>query len=236
MPTSRESELASLLEDRASNVSHRSESERERVLDKIALDVGTNYEDVKALLAQLSYSARQGSKASVGLAKLEPRIKDKIRTCASMLHSYAFISQLFYSRKSQTLHVTASPSPPEVQAFFTGGWFERFVWATTLMTLPLERSAALRNVKLELPRGGAAEIDIVAAIDGAPILIECRTGDYQDRIQRYVDRSAELGVPPDRNFLVVLDIALNVADDLSHLFGLRVLNQKGVAEGLRRLQ
>jgi hypothetical protein len=235
LPPDRTEDLVAWLKGRASKVTHRSESERERAFDDIAWSIGKNYEHLKGLVNQLSFSAREGRKVSVGLGKEKQHAADAARNCAAMLHDYAFLTQHYYNKKTRALHLTASQTPADMQAFFTGGWFERFVWMTVLNALPADRTAAVRNVTLALPTSGETEIDIVAAVDGQPLLIECKTGEYQSRIQRYVDRSAELGVPQDRNLLVVLDLEPKVATRLSHIFALRVLDHQGVTDVLKSL-
>jgi len=111
--------------------------------------------------------------------------------------------------------------------FFTGGWFERYVYlnvASLLHQSNLEFTC-IKNAQVSLSNEYDFELDLLFLIDGHPLWVECKTGDHNTYIPRLLDIRRMLSIAPRRSILVVLNVSDSLAEQLSHLHEINVANQ-----------
>ncbi|MGC8706552.1 MAG: Card1-like endonuclease domain-containing protein [Desulfurella sp.] len=73
--------------------------------------------------------------------------------------------------------------------FFTGGWFEYYVF-DQIKTLPVDDISC--NIKIENDRDVSNELDVVFIINNDLHIIECKTGEVKDYIEDVIYKSGQL--------------------------------------------
>ncbi len=103
-----------------------------------------------------------------------------------------------------------------LRGFLDGKWFERFVYqkmAQTLTEKGLDH-ACLLNAKILAPLTGKteAELDMVFLIEGQPICIECKSGQYkQEDARKFAQYAEKLNLAkPCAIFVVLEDYAADI--------------------------
>jgi hypothetical protein len=212
----------------------RRERPADAVYDALALTLGDQFDDLAGLHAAIRRQLASGRPVTLRLADHGPRTISAITGYCARLERYAFLADYTYHRASKTLRITPQRLG-HVTSFFTGGWFERYVHLklTAVLAEAGAADACLANVGLELPDGRGYELDLFGLPGGAPLWVECKTGDYAQHVGRYGALQRRLGLPPARLGLVVLGLADGLARQISAVHGLTVTNERRAGDRLR---
>lgn len=204
------------------------------VYDWLATYLGRRFDNLRPLHDVIRRSLAKSRSFTLSLAGAPPgRISDTTQLCTKLLEC-AFLTHYYYDRNARRVFGTVQASGHVIN-FFTGGWFERYVRILLHQAFDglVSDRALLSNAQVVLPGGHDFELDLLALLDGQPLWIECKTGDYQEHIDHYSRTRAVLGVPPDRSILVVLGLPDDLIETLTRLYDLRLANQHTL-EGLLR--
>ena len=80
-----------------------------------------------------------------------------------------------------------------------------------------------REVSLSWPKDEGHTLDLVFLVSpGAPLCVQCRTGEVTGQIDRLLHVRNQLGLPAENYLLCVSDLTERQADELSQRHGLSV--------------
>ncbi|HOG48307.1 MAG TPA: hypothetical protein PLJ35_19445 [Anaerolineae bacterium] len=211
----------------------RDEQGADAALDELAIVMGQRYEQVVRLLDAIRRNLGTGSSFVLNLTTAS---QEEVAACAhlaNMLSSYAFLTAYRYNRSTKTLSATPQRRGMAI-GFLTGGWFERYVrlQASALLAQAGRPYTCMVNGQIEMPNGDGFELDLFYMVDGRPLWIECKTGDYQAYIARYADMRKVLGVPKANAVLALLEVSPNLARSLTGLYDMSVTNPAGLGQAI----
>ncbi|MCW6037496.1 hypothetical protein K4A83_14610 [Spirulina subsalsa FACHB-351] len=208
----------------------------ELIFNRIALLLGNKYSTIKTFYKRIKHTVPKGTNFGVDLSS---KTEQEIRDCThfgKQLQKYAFLKNYWYDKNGKIIHATPQ-NTPQFQNFFSGEWFERFVFlkvASLLEELSLEYECVM-NPQIKLPNGNNGELDLFFLIEEMPLWIECKTGNFQKHIVKYSQLRPTLKVEPERAFIVILDICEEDAEVNSKLHSIRVLNENNFTEVIAKI-
>ncbi|MBC7251281.1 MAG: hypothetical protein H5T62_13460 [Anaerolineae bacterium] len=205
---------------------YKQEETADAVFDQLAVFLGERFASLKRLHDQIRRHLSTGGSFTLNLESSGPEEIANTTQFCTWLHQYAFLSSYRYNRYSKTIYA-APQRIGKVINFFTGGWFERFVFlkVASLLSQHGLSYVHLLNPQISLPSGDDFELDLVYLIEDEPLWLECKTGDYQAYVAKYADVRPTLAVPRDRSILVVLGISDELTSQLTHLYDITVANE-----------
>lgn len=214
-------------------LAHRRPEPADAPLDRVALELGDQLELLGPLPRALRQVASSGRSRTLHLRDETGQTIGAVTALAARLHDLGLLAFCRYERSTRQLHLRAAES---AAGFLAGGWLER--WTATRAQSALVASASqglvLRGVEIQLPDGQTAELDVVVgSATGARLWIECRTGTYQDRLDRDVRLRRALGLEPVEAIIVLAEATPEACIELSVLHGLHVTTPALVDEALR---
>lgn len=126
---------------------------------------------------------------------------------------------------------------PVAQAFFGGGWLERYVREEVRTAFgAVDGVQRLWNVVVRLPDGADFEFDHLALYGGRLLWIESKTGAYQPSLDRYRRVGRLLGVAADSAWVVVSgrQVSGEAARTIRGLFGVNIVRPPEVRAMMAR--
>ncbi|MBP0017629.1 MAG: hypothetical protein J7647_08730 [Cyanobacteria bacterium SBLK] len=201
----------------------------DRVFNYVALLLGRKYDLVKYLYLKIKRNHHENQSFSLNLSSHPPQEIGACTQFAKTLFERAFLKEYRYHRNNKTIYANTIKEG-SIKRFFDGNWFERFIKLEIVEILATQavQYQLLVNSQIVLATGEDFELDMLFLIEGEPLWIECKTGDYQTHIEKYSKFRGTLGISPDRALLVILDLKDELTDSLTSLYGLRVLNQNNL--------
>lgn len=212
-------------------ISYREPDEAEHIYDELTLCLGDNFSNLSSLYDKIKQSLSNGETFTLNLSSSsQQEIADNTKF-AKKLVDYAFLISKYkddnpYIKEKKI--ITAAPQRSgNVINFFTGGWFERYVFLKISFFLKKQglKYSYLRNPKIRLANEDQFELDLLFMVEDQPLWLECKTGDYQSHIAKYSEfNKKHLKILKERSFLVILDISDKLSDDLTVLHNITVAN------------
>lgn len=205
---------------------YREQSTADMVFDQLAAFLGERFENLSRVHECIRRSLSTGSSFTLNLSSSsQAEIADSTQFC-TMLHSYAFLSSYKYNKYTKTIYAIPQ-RVGKVINFFTGGWFERYIYLRILSLLSQNRLefTCLINPQIIFSNGDDFELDLLFLVDNQPLWVECKTGEYQAYIAKYSDARKLLSIPKPRAILVILDIPDQLTTDLTNLYDITVANE-----------
>lgn len=205
---------------------YKQHSAADAIFDQVAIFLGERFDSVRKVHDQIRKTLSSGSSFKVNFsACTQEEIANSTQLC-TILHEYAFLSSYRYHKNSKTISATPQ-RVGNVINFFSGGWFERFVFLK--ITSMLQEAQAdymfLLNPQISLPCGDDFELDLFFLVNNEPFWIECKTGDYQPHIVKYSNVRKTLAIPKERSILAILGISDQLTAQLSNVYSVMVGNE-----------
>jgi len=220
------------LTDRGITVkNYRKQSGADAVFDQLAVFLGERFENLKRIHEAIRRSLSTERPFTLNLSsRCQEEIADSTQFC-QMLNSYAFLSSYRYNRFTKIIDATPQRDGKVIN-FFTGGWFERYVYLRILSLLSQNglEFTCLLNPQIAFSNGDDFELDLLFLINSQPLWVECKTGDYQAYIVKYSNARKSLDIPKLRAILVILDVADDITAKLTELYDITVANQNNFLE------
>ncbi|WP_299756755.1 hypothetical protein [uncultured Chloroflexus sp.] len=211
---------------------YREQRADDAVFDQLALFLGERFATLSRIHERIRRSLSTGNGFTLNLAsQSKEEIADSTQFC-DMMHSYAFLSSYKYNKLTKTIYATPQ-RVGKVINFFTGGWFERYIYLKirSLLSQHGLPFTCVINPKITFPNGDDFELDLFFLVENQPLWIECKTGDYQGYIAKYADmRKKLLSIPASRAILVILAIPNDLTTNLTNLYDITVANETNVFE------
>lgn len=211
--------------------SYREQGAADEIFDQLAVFLGERFGNLERLHEFIRRYLSDGSSFKLDLSsRSQEEIADSTQFCAK-LNSYAFLASYKYNKYTKTIYATPQ-RVGRVINFFTGGWFERYAYLriSSLLSQDQLEFTCLPNPQIIFQNGDDFELDLLFLIDNQPLWVECKTGDYQAYITKYIDARKLLSVPEQRTFLIILGITDNLTTKLTHLYGITVANEHNFLE------
>ncbi|MEM9538247.1 MAG: hypothetical protein AAGA60_01910 [Cyanobacteria bacterium P01_E01_bin.42] len=201
----------------------------DRVFNHVALLLGRKYNLVKYLYLKIKRNHHENQSFSLNLSSHPPQEIGACTQFGKTLFERAFLKEYRYHRNNKTIYAN-TVKEGSIKRFFDGNWFERFIKLEIVEILAAQEInyQLLVNSQIILATGEDFELDMLFLIEGEPLWIECKTGDYQAHIEKYSKFRETLGIGSDRALLVILDLKDELTESLTSLYGLRVLNQNNL--------
>lgn len=204
--------------------------------DDIAVELGDNH----ALLGEVVDKIRWGQQKdipnfSVNLSKRGQKDGQAINAFCKRLHDYSLLAKYFYQKQEKIGRGTIQ-SAPTVRQFFAGEWLE---WYAFMKLLGLFRDkqrgfSCARKLSVVFANEDLHELDVFFLVEGTPVCIECKTGEFRPEIDKYLTLRKRLGI--DRNHFILC--ASNLTDEqaagLSSMYELSFVNPAGLVAHLSR--
>lgn len=207
-------------------------SENDAIINHLSLHLGKYYNSLSPIYKLLKSKAISGEELIWNLRNKPEKDVSHITNFCALLHRNFFFSTYNYSKTTKNLKATVQKRG-EIRNFFTGLWFERFIYQAVSQTIINQglNFACLVNPHIQLTDEYKFELDLFFLIEGQPLWIECKTGrEYNAHLPKYSQLRDKLKIPKERAFLVVLGLAEARAANLTNFWGMTVTNQDNILE------
>lgn len=208
------------------------------LLDGLSLYLGDNY----PILNKFHWRLRQsvGRSLHFDLKDYDSRQKSIHNQFLKRLKSCDYLSRgrIIKNQGESDFIIAASHSRPDIQGFFDGGWFERFIYYKVVELFDSEGVdyQYLRNPKIVYSSEGNSELDLFFLVNGKPLLIECKAGqNYDEGIAKFVQHQQNLGLDSNNAIFVVLDIGEAEAHLRTKNWNITVADQNNFIDRIRDL-
>ncbi|WP_018465827.1 hypothetical protein [Calidithermus timidus] len=209
----------------------------DKALERLAGFMGERYSAFEGLYARLkSAAARGGADFQYSLSALSQQdIGTNTQICL-WLKEAGLLQKYTYSSKQRRIYARPS-NEGKHQGFLTGGWFERYVRQRAQLILrrrntPHDLEA---NPLILYPNGDRFEVDLLVRTPNRFVLVECKTGDFEEALDRHQRIASDLRIPAKQVLYVLLGIPEPVLDELSSQWGFTFANEKTLDEQLEAL-
>lgn len=236
-PDTKQNEVIAWLASRGISVSnHAEESEANRALDRIANYMGMHYGEICALYKALKWGAAQNRPVQISL---QDASQAEINACTHIclqLHNCAYLTRYFYKKETRTIYLTIA-SEGKIRNFFTGDWYERYIKTQirTILNRNNIRYDMLANAQIRFSNGDGYELDIMFLLGDKPVWVECKTGSFQDAMNRIMLKQNLLGVPRNQTILTILDMPEDSATIATQTHGILVTDHCHLKECLEKI-
>jgi predicted RNase H-like HicB family nuclease len=209
----------------------------EKALERLAGFMGERYSAFEGLYARLkSAAARGGADFQYSLSALSQQdIGTNTQICLWMKEA-GLLEKYTYSSKQRRIYARPSKEGKH-QGFLTGGWFERYVRQRVQLSLRRRNIAhdLEANPLILYPNGDRFEVDLLVRTPNRFVLVECKTGEFDEALDRHQRIASDLRIPAKQVLYVLLGIPEPVLDELSGQWGFTFANEKTIDGQLEAL-
>ena len=205
---------------------YKQQTAADAIFDQVAIFLGERFDSVRKVHDQIRKTLSTGSSFKVNFSSCtQEEIANSTQLC-TILHEYAFLSSYRYHKTSKTISATPQ-RVGNVINFFSGGWYERFIFLKVIALLKEQKKdhLFLLNPQIALPSGDDFELDLFFLVNNEPVWIECKTGDYQPHIVKYSNVRKTLAIPKERSVLTILGIPDQLTAQLTNVYNVVVVNE-----------
>jgi len=202
--------------------------EKEEKLDQIAAFMGNRYSLIKRFYGMIKSNMNSGNSFSINLKDEPQQVISSTCQVAKELHGIAFLEEYRYFRAPRYLLVARPSRSSQALNFLSGKWLERYV-RDKLICLAASQAekidfSYITNAQVTLPNGADFEMDLFFHINDQFYWVESKTGEYQDKVQKYSKIASDLGLQKNQVFMVLTDVSQDVKTSLSSLYHLSVIS------------
>ena len=206
--------------------------------DEASIAIGTDYDLLGEVVERIRYA--QLKEYSSNIIYLDKKSKEDAKSLEAFiqqLYKHSLISRLINNKKDKNIRVVLQ-NAPSVRRFFAGDWLE---WYALLIGLRIcqERKvefSCARNMTLSFVPNEQRELDVFFLINKTqPVLIECKTGEYRQELDKYVALRKRLGIDQRHFILCVCDLDNEQSKGLSAMYGMTFVNTKTLGQHLLTL-
>jgi hypothetical protein len=221
------SKIESFLNSKNIKIKSIAAEEKEEKLDQIAAFMGSRYSFIKRFYGMVKSNMKSGSSFSLNLRDEPPQVVSSTCQVAKELHDIAFLEEYRYFKAPRCLLVARPSRSPQALNFLAGNWLERYV-RDKLIRLTVAHTGEISfsyiaNAQVTLSNGADFEMDLFFHINDKFYWVESKTGEYQDKIQKYSRIADELGLQRSQAFMVLTDVSQDIRSSLSSLYHLSVI-------------
>ncbi len=209
----------------------------EKTLERISGFLGERFEKLQGLYEKLKQAAGKGNgEFQYSLASLAQQDIGLSTQLCTLLKEGGLLKSYTYSSKQRRIYARLVDEG-KVRSFITGGWLERY--ARQVVQLALRRRNIphdlLLNPVLLYPNGDRFELDLLLRTPSLMLLVECKTGGYEENLERHQRIATDLRIPPKQVVYLLLGVPESTLDELGRQWGFTFVNEKTLGEYLERL-
>jgi hypothetical protein len=221
------SKIESFLNSKNIKIKNIAAEEKEEKLDQIAAFMGSQYSSIKRFYGTIKSNMNSGSSFSLNLRDEPPQVISLTCQVAKELHGIAFLEEYRYFKAPKCLLVARPSRSPRALNFLAGNWLERYVRDTLIRLVAAHTKkisfSYVANAQVTLSNGADFEMDLLFHINDQFYWVESKTGEYQDKIQKYSRIAHKLGLQRSQAFIVLTDVSQDTKSSLSSLYHLSVI-------------
>lgn len=202
-------------------------SSSESSYEMVAVELG-DYYSLLRVLAEGIRNAQSHGHFVVKLGNYTRQQIEHLKRFCMQLHSHSLISRFSLDRnKPDLLHVFVKDSS-DILDFFAGGWLEWYVYVKVLEVLLQtgRKVSCLKDYTLTWSNGDSGMFNLFFLLDEKiPLLIECKSSNYRDYLQKYANVRKRLKLDSANFVLLVAGLDQEIADGMSGIFGVTISNE-----------
>lgn len=193
--------------------------------DEVAVALGDNYELLKIVSNKIKHrQLNNKDRAYIELSNYDDKDGEKIKKFCKELYDYSFVAKYFYNaqKKLITLHLQ---SAPRIVRFFNGEWLEWYAFMKIVdychqrqLNFSCTRNMVINTVN------GHYEIDVFFLINGIPLFIECKSGEYRQFIDKYCKLRKQLAIDKPYFLFLIADMNETKSKGLTAMFDITFIN------------
>ncbi len=204
------------------------EEKLDQKLDQIAAFMGNRYSLIKRFYGMIKSNMNSGNSFSINLKDEPQQVISSTCQVAKELHGIAFLEEYRYFKAPRYLLVARPSRSSQALNFLSGKWLERYV-RDKLICLAASQAekidfSYITNAQVTLPNRADFEMDLFFHINDQFYWVESKTGEYQDKVQKYSKIASDLGLQKNQVFMVLTDVSQDVRISLSSLYHLSVIS------------
>ncbi len=209
----------------------------EKIFERVSGFLGERYTQLQGLYEKLKQAAGKGNgEFQYSLASQSQQDIGLSTQLCTMLKEGGLLKSYTYSPKQRRIYARLSEEG-KVRSFITGSWLERY--ARQVVQLAVRRRNIphdlLLNPVLLYPNGDRFEVDLLLRTPSLMLLLECKTGGYEENLERHQRIAVDLRIPPKQVMYLLLGVPEAVLDDLGRQWGFTFVNEKTLGEYLEKL-
>ncbi|MCM8613742.1 hypothetical protein [Accumulibacter sp.] len=205
--------------------------------DEVATLIGRDLL-LKEVLDRIRWAQQKGYASTViPFDGRSPSDAQKLTSFCRQLYDYSFVAKAIPNKQKNHLLLVVQTAPA-IRHFFNGEWLEWFALMTCVeqATARGKRFACARNLGLRFSDGEQQEVDVVLLLDGQlPILIECKSGEYRQDIDKCVGLRKRLGLGGQHLVVCVAGLEDEMARGLTAMYDLSFVSERGLVQFIERI-
>lgn len=179
------------------------------VWNQMARIIGRDYHAVLPIINALKVSQGRGNRVFLNLSRFDQKTRNACTNLASVLYRNALLVEYRYSSGAVPTLTMRVQKDGAIINFITGHWMEIYVYGMVreildnyarLYSIEVETYS---NVQFQMNQKETFELDVLSFVNGIPVWVECKTGEFQQSIVKYKTFGKRTGIAPEHSFLVL---------------------------------
>ena len=208
--------------------------------DEAAEKIGKNFAVFQDIIGKIAWSYRNNhSGLNLDLKKYRQKEAQQINNICREFYSHTLFARYTYQKQDKLVHLKLQSATP-IRQFFNGTWLEWFA-LNEILTAAKQRGknysfSCARSAKIRFANEDLHELDVLFLPHGKqPIVIECKTGEYRQSLDKYLNLRKRLNLPADNFILLVTNMDEAQAKSLSSMYQLTFVTLSGLAAQLAKV-
>ena len=208
--------------------------------DEAAAKIGKNFAIFQDILNKIAWKYRNNhSGLNLDLKKYSQKEAQQINNICREFYSHTLFSRYTYQKQDKLIHLKLQAATP-IRQFFNGTWLEWFA-LNEILTLAKQYGknynfSCARSAKIRFTNEDLHELDVLFLPKNKQlIVIECKTGEYRQNLDKYLNLRKRLNIPTDNFILLVTNINEAQAKSLSSMYQLTFATLTGLIEQLKKV-
>lgn len=203
--------------------------------DETAQIFGDNYKVFADILSKITWAYnKKHNGLNYDLTKLSQNHAGLINKTCRQCYEHTLFSRYSYQKANKVINLALQQAKP-IQQFFLGEWLEWYILSQTLSyieKMPQKpKFACARGVKIQFSNQDIHELDFVFFNSRAELfVIECKSGEYRQDINKYLTLRQRLNIPTQRFSLLVTDLNQTQAQSMSAMYGINFISIHQIAD------
>ncbi len=208
--------------------------------DEAASEIGGKYHITKDILGRIGWAYRNNHTGiNLDIGKMAQKDAQLINNMCRQFYSHTLFAKYFYQKQEKIIRLNLLKAAT-IKHFFNGGWFEWYALGKMLAEAKQRGKAyafsCARNVKIKFSNEDVHELDVVFQPAGQPpLMIECKSGEFRQDIEKYVRLRKRLNLPSARFVVLVTDLEDSQAAALSSMYELTFVTPKTLMKHMREV-
>lgn len=205
--------------------------------DEVAVEIGDNHELFSEVIDKIRWGQQRNvPNFSLKLGERSQKEGQAINAFCRRLHEHTFLSKYYY-QKAEKIGRGSIQSSPAIRNFFAGEWLEWYALMKLMGFLQENKRAfsCTRNLSVAFPNEDLHELDVFFLVEGAPLCIECKTGEFRQDLDKYQRLGKRLGIERSRFILCGTGLTNEQAAGLSSMYEMSFVNPTGLLPHIARL-